>query len=110
MIRNSVRMNDLSRWHAYAKLVSKIPYNPYRISPISLLIIPLLLSRAHFVGAVALHMQMAVRLLRLTAERPVQFGSTSCETDGPGEGHFHNFFHFPHPITISPLFRTHTQP
>lgn len=103
-------MSNLSSWHAHAKVVSKIPCNPNRISPISLLRIPLLLSRAHVVGAVALHMQMAARLWRLTAERPVQFGSTSCDAGGPGEGLFHNFFLFPQPVTSSPLFNTHTQP
>ena len=103
-------MNNFSSWHAYAKLVSVNPYNPYRISPISLLILPLLLSRTHVVGAVALHMQMAVRLWRLTAERPVQFGSKSCEAGGPGEGPFYNFLPFLQPITISPLFHTQTQP
>jgi len=50
------------------------------------------------------------RLWRLTAERPVQFGSKSCESGGPGEGPFHNFLHFLQPITISPLFHTQTQP
>ena len=44
MITNPMRMSNFSSWHAYAKLASKIPYNPNRISPISLLIFPLLLS------------------------------------------------------------------
>ena len=87
-------MSNFSSWHAYAKPASKIPYNPYCIPPIS----PLP-PRDHFVGAVALHMQMAVRLWRLTAERPVQLGLTSSESDGPGEG----------PVTISFLFPTQSQ-
>jgi hypothetical protein len=57
------------------------------------------------VGAVALHMQMAVRLWRLTAERSVQFGLTSCEFGGPEEVPFHSFHAFPQPITIPRLFQ-----
>jgi hypothetical protein len=103
-------MSNFSSWHAYAKLVSKIPYNPYLISPISLLIFPLLLSRSHVVGAVVLHMKMAVRPWRLTAERPVQFGLMSCAFGGPGEGPFHSFLPRPQAITTPPSFHSHTQP
>jgi hypothetical protein len=106
MIKNPARMSNSSSWQAYAKLLSKFPYNPNLISPISLSIYPLLLSRTHVVGAVLLHMQMVVRLWRLTTERPVQFG----EYGGPGEGPFHNLLPFPQPITIPSLFHTHAQP
>jgi hypothetical protein len=100
-----VGISNCSSWHAYAKLVSKFPYNQNRISPTSLSILPVLLSRSHFVEVSSLHMQMAVRGWRLTEEHPLQFGLNLRAVGSPGEGPSHSFFPLPadHNTTFVPF-------
>jgi hypothetical protein len=100
MIKNSEEISNCSCWHAYAKLVSKFLHNPYRISPPRFQYF-----RFCFLAAILLRFIHCTCKWRLTAEHPLQFGSTSRAVGGPGEGLFTVSFPSPanHNTTFVPF-------